>query len=556
MREGRTLVGRYRLASKLGSGAMGSVWRAWDLKLNADVAVKLIDPRYAASPEALARFRREAQAAAAIRSTYVVQILDHGIDEDTPFIAMELLHGESLAQRLAHVGRLSPESTGRLLSQVARALSLAHEHGIVHRDLKPDNIFLVHEGDEDIGKVLDFGVARSHTLNDSVGLATETGAVLGTPYYMSPEQAAGKPLDWLTDIWSFAIIACECVTGRRPYVADSLPALFHAICMGPEVTPSMLGPVPAGFDAWFARGAARDKDRRFQSIRQAAEELRGVCLGASDSRPASGREPRSADVAPTRSLEPKAVDAHTVTSLQFNYPSSGTALLEKPRAGANRGSLLVAFGVLSVGLFVGVRTVLKTGERGEAPLSAAANSASTSERAPAAAAVAPTEVAATPPAVVAAAPATEAVPKDPAAAAEPRVDLAPPDSAPPDSAPLEAAVAMARRSPAKLGDSTGAPAGPGAPGAPAGPGAPGAPAGPGAPAAGAPATAAAGLAANSSVVAAKPASPRPATAVKASAPTKPAAPAAATTSMPRSAPTGTTPSSPAPPKRDDNAAGI
>jgi serine/threonine-protein kinase len=228
---------------------MGSVWRAQDLNLGAEVAIKLMDPRLVESSEAISRFRREAQAAAAIRSTYVVQILDHGVDQGAPYIAMELLTGESLAQRIQHQGALSPAHTSRLLGHVGRALSLAHEYGIVHRDMKPENVFLVHEGDEFIGKVLDFGIARrSGGLAESGGLKTSTGALLGTPYYMSPEQATGQSVDHRTDIWSYGAIAFECLLGRHAFDADSLGELFHSICMAPMPVPSQQGSVPPGFD--------------------------------------------------------------------------------------------------------------------------------------------------------------------------------------------------------------------------------------------------------------------------------------------------------------------
>lgn len=278
MAEGLLLAGRYRLSKQLGSGGMGSVWRAEDLTLGAEVAIKLIDPAFAESPEALARFRREAQAAAAIRSTYVVQILDHGIDKHIPYIAMELLKGESLAARLERDVVLAPARMAHVLGQVARALSLAHEHGIVHRDLKPDNIFLVREGEEDVGKVLDFGIARQQdALGKTGGLKTSTGAILGTPYYMSPEQATGQGVDHRSDIWSFGAIACECLTGRRVFDGDSLGALFHSICMAPMPVPSQQGTVPAGFDAWFERAVTRDREARYQSIQEASDDLRAIC---------------------------------------------------------------------------------------------------------------------------------------------------------------------------------------------------------------------------------------------------------------------------------------
>ncbi len=241
MSAGLVLARRYRLIEELGRGGMGSVWRAVDLELDAPAAVKLIDSELVRAPEAVARFKREAKAAAAIRSTHVVQILGYGVDNDTPYIAMELLEGESLAQRLERVNKLSPEETADILGQVARALGLAHKSGIVHRDMKPDNVFLVREDETEVCKVLDFGIARRRGgLDDSVGLKTKTGAILGTPYYMSPEQATGKDVNHLTDIWSFGVIATECITGKRPFESDSTGGLFSAICIE-----SPARPVPA-----------------------------------------------------------------------------------------------------------------------------------------------------------------------------------------------------------------------------------------------------------------------------------------------------------------------
>src|SRR5687768_1615003 len=151
---GQIIAGRYRLTTKLGQGGMGSVWRAEHLALGSEVAIKLIDPAVAENPEVRARFVREAQAAAQLRSPHVVQIIDYGVDGVTPFIAMELMVGESLSDRLDRVGRLNPHDTARVITEVSRALGKAHELGIVHRDLKPDNIFLVHNDDSEIAKVL------------------------------------------------------------------------------------------------------------------------------------------------------------------------------------------------------------------------------------------------------------------------------------------------------------------------------------------------------------------------------------------------------------------
>jgi eukaryotic-like serine/threonine-protein kinase len=352
MSVGLVLAGRYRLTKQLGQGGMGSVWRAEDLTLGAEVAVKLIDASLAESSEALARFRREAQAAASIRSTYVVQILDHGIDQGTPYIAMELLNGESLAARLERVIVLSPEQTARLLGHTGRALSLAHEHGIVHRDMKPENIFLVREDDEDVGKVLDFGIARkSGGLSEVGGLKTSTGAILGTPYYMSPEQATGQAIDHRTDIWSYGAIAFECLIGRRAFEGESLGALFHAICMADLPIPSQCGNAPPGFDVWFARAVNRDKEKRYQTIKEASDDLRVVCSRASglaSSVSLSGS--RGTTIASTTG----AVPARTGKAGTFGHTAPPSALTMAGTAKKPASSLMLVLLVLpAVGILLG-----------------------------------------------------------------------------------------------------------------------------------------------------------------------------------------------------------
>ncbi len=157
---GRVLNQRYRLIRPVGQGSQASVWVAEHLALTTHVAVKLIDQELAKKDSARERFRREATAAAQLRSAHVVQILDHGIDGDQPFIVMELLDGEDLFERLAHRNRLSLRETSKIVTQVARALSRAHAAGIVHRDLKPENVFLCPNEDDEVVKVLDFGVAK------------------------------------------------------------------------------------------------------------------------------------------------------------------------------------------------------------------------------------------------------------------------------------------------------------------------------------------------------------------------------------------------------------
>jgi len=257
---------------------MGSVWYAEHLSLHASVALKLIDTPAIPDPMSTERFLREARLAAALRSPHVVQILDHGVDAGAPYIVMELLEGESLATRLERVGRLSAAETARMIQHVARAMTRAHEAGIIHRDLKPENVFIVRNDDEEIYKVFDFGIAKVETpALGGVGAATRTGSLLGTPSYMSPEQAEGvKALDQRADIWALGVIAYRCLLGRLPFAETTLPQLILAICARPLPIPSHHGAVPDGFDAWFARVCARSPADRFDSARKASIELSAV----------------------------------------------------------------------------------------------------------------------------------------------------------------------------------------------------------------------------------------------------------------------------------------
>jgi eukaryotic-like serine/threonine-protein kinase len=297
---GEILGGRYRLIRPLGHGGMGSVWYAEHLSLNASVALKLIDAPAAPDLVATERFLREARLAAALRSPHVVQILDYGLDAGAPYIVMELLEGESLAARLGRLGRLSAAETARMIQHIGRAMTRAHEAGIIHRDLKPDNVFIVRNDDEEVYKVFDFGIAKVEAPALLAG-ATRTGSLLGTPSYMSPEQAEGvRNIDNRADIWALGVIAYRCLLGRLPFAETTLPQLILAICARPMPIPSRQAPVPEGFDAWFARACARSPADRFDSARRASIELSAI-LGDAVTPP---EELLSSPVAVLTSLSP------------------------------------------------------------------------------------------------------------------------------------------------------------------------------------------------------------------------------------------------------------
>jgi serine/threonine-protein kinase len=270
---GTVVAERFRLVRQLGEGGMGAVWLAHHVKLDTPCAVKFIHADVASGDGVRERFEREAKIAAQIRSPHVANVLDYGVFDGVPYIGMEYLDGEDLSERLAARGRLTPEETVHIVAQVARALTKAHAAGLVHRDLKPENVFLVRDDDADLVKVLDFGIAKAQVPMPDA--KTRTGTLLGTPRFMSPEQAQGsKSLDHRSDLWSLGVIAYRCVVGELPFDSEALGDLLMRIIVHPLPIPSQVAPgLPPSFDAWWQRAAARDPAQRFQSAKELAEAL-------------------------------------------------------------------------------------------------------------------------------------------------------------------------------------------------------------------------------------------------------------------------------------------
>jgi serine/threonine-protein kinase len=228
---GDLIQSRYRLLRELGSGASGSVWAARNELIERDVALKIMRPEVAQDAVALQRFFNEAKASGRVRSPAIVEILDLGQAEDgSPFLVFELLEGEGLDACLRREGVLDPERAMELFSGVARALALAHAQSIIHRDLKPANIFLHRaQTGEIIAKILDFGISKVFGGGNNFSL-TRTGTVVGSPAYMSPEQAAGREdLDGRADVWSLGVLMYEALTGTLPFDAANYNALMVRI---------------------------------------------------------------------------------------------------------------------------------------------------------------------------------------------------------------------------------------------------------------------------------------------------------------------------------------
>ncbi len=312
----KVIAGRYRLESLLGEGGMASVWRAKDMTLQRPVAVKLLFARDERDAELLvARFLREARIAAAVQHRNVIHIVDFGTTETgQPYMVMELLEGESLGDRL-HRERLLPlDEAIRIASMTLRGLAAVHDANIIHRDLKPDNIYLKEEGGVVYPKILDFGISRSlePTSGRRSALTTREGVIVGTPEYMSPEQARGlKELDRRTDLYSMGVILYQMLVGKLPMQSENVGDLIIKIVTQPAPSAHEENPdVPLALSQVLARAMAKQPADRFadalemqQALHAAAEDALGaVRRSLSDLPPSSLAIPDGIPVSRDRTM--------------------------------------------------------------------------------------------------------------------------------------------------------------------------------------------------------------------------------------------------------------
>jgi len=254
--EGSTIDGRYRLLRRIGSGGMADVWLAEDSHLQRRVALKVLHRRFAQDREFVERFRREAEAAAGLQHPNIVAVFDRGDIEGTYYIAMQLLEGRSLKELIDQ--GLTPEQAVGLIRQVLEAAGFAHRHGVVHRDLKPQNVIV---DDEGVATVTDFGIARA-----GASEITQAGSVMGTPHYLSPEQAQGQAVTAVSDLYSIGVILYEALAGQVPFEADSAVAIAMKQVSHTPQRPSSVNPnVSPALDAVTMRALEKDPGQRFQS---------------------------------------------------------------------------------------------------------------------------------------------------------------------------------------------------------------------------------------------------------------------------------------------------
>jgi serine/threonine-protein kinase len=274
-------VHKYEVVRVIGRGGMGTVYEALNTAIGKRVAMKFIDADTVQNADAVARFQREAQAASAVESAHIVDIFDSGMSEaGQPYIVMELLRGEDLGHRIKRCGRLELGEAVHVTAQLLRGLHRAHKAGIVHRDLKPDNVFLVDRDDDpNFAKILDFGISKVRRRGETpVNTLTRQGTVLGTPFYMSPEQAQAQPdVDARSDLWSVGAILYECLTGRPPYTGTTYEQVIVNICMNDAEDVRTFNPsVPEGVAHVLTRALARDRDDRFGDAREFLDALRAA----------------------------------------------------------------------------------------------------------------------------------------------------------------------------------------------------------------------------------------------------------------------------------------
>lgn len=263
-------LGRYEVLGELGQGAMGVVYKAKDPLIDRQVAIKTINLSLAGDEidEYEGRFYQEAKAAGRLNHPNIVTIYDVGKSGDIAYIAMEFLQGRELRDIMRDDGKMPVEQVLDIVAQVASGLAYAHEHGIVHRDIKPSNIMVIRDG---LVKITDFGIARMA----SSAVRTQTGMVLGSPKYMSPEQVLGKDIDQRSDIFSLGVMLYEMLTGEAPFAGENVNAIMYQTLNAIPKSPSQLnGGVPEMLNFIVAKALAKERDDRYQNAKDLASDLR------------------------------------------------------------------------------------------------------------------------------------------------------------------------------------------------------------------------------------------------------------------------------------------
>jgi eukaryotic-like serine/threonine-protein kinase len=331
---GHIVDGKYRIVRQLGEGGMGAVYEGENTRIHRRVAIKVLHATSAANAETVARFEREAQAAGLIRNDHILEVLDLGsMPDGDRYMVMEYLDGETLLDRIRRHGKLEPSYVVPVARQFLSALEAAHSAGIIHRDIKPENIFIVRKvGRPDFIKLIDFGLSRFGALEPESLKVTRTGAIIGTPGYMAPEQARGH-VDARSDIYAAGVLLYEAVTGKLPFECTSLHDLLFKISVEAPTPPREHEPsLDEGLEAIILKAIATDPNQRYQTATELEEALEEwaiahdvpLSLAPQKPRRGSGRRPASSEDAKDAGLPDlgKADEAEPVLEPTRKMPSA------------------------------------------------------------------------------------------------------------------------------------------------------------------------------------------------------------------------------------------
>jgi len=358
IREGSVLAGKYRVDRVLGAGGMGQVVAAHHLGLDSKVAIKLLLPEMLAHKDVVARFAQEARAAARITNEHVARVFDVGtLDDGVPYMVMEYLDGFDLGEWLRRDGRLPVAQAVDFVLQACEGVAEAHGVGIVHRDLKPANLFCVSRPDGSFCiKVLDFGISKLSAAGGSLSM-TATAAVMGTPYYMSPEQMeSARDVDARTDLWSLGIILFELITGRHPFGGQTLPEVCFRIATHPAPRiREQRSDVPPGVEAAILKCLEKRSTDRFSSVAELAASL--AAFGGEQGASSAARSRRVSSVTATADLPHRTVSFPDGEGYGLRSSQSLGGLGHTKRGGSRRTPVLLGITGVAVAL-VGVAAVL------------------------------------------------------------------------------------------------------------------------------------------------------------------------------------------------------
>lgn len=351
LKTGDIIDGKYRIVRLIGEGGMGSVYEGENVRIARRVAIKILHANVASQGDAVQRFEREAQAAGRIGSEHIVEVLDLGeLADGDRYMVMEFLEGEPLNERISNMGKLPPQTAARIVVEMLDGLKAAHAAGIIHRDLKPDNVFLLtsRSGRRDFVKVVDFGISKFSTLGGEFSM-TQTGAVMGTPYYLSPEQAKGeRHVDQRSDIYAVGVILWEATVGRVPFDGETFNELLFKIVLEPipnlaEIDPTM----DPTFVQIVEKAMARNPVDRFETAEDLQRALETWLAGQPV--PAEMLEHRASMVSIDRDAI-RAATSPAITRTNGNWANTNPE--DAPKAQSKATRLIAAAAVVLLGLGV------------------------------------------------------------------------------------------------------------------------------------------------------------------------------------------------------------